>query len=146
MLATKNVHKKRYGRLRVESITGIPLMLEGLKGLYDSGEYSDFTVVFLCDCGRYMSTLDSEFKGQESCGVCSPADSIPPSVLAAGPGRPRKSGVSVTIQLRWPQATKLMQITNELDELERAVKQAVDEYLAYKVLAPMPEWWDGTLG
>lgn len=149
MLKPKNIKRKHWGKITVTDITGIPLMLPRADGtFYDSGDYSDFVCTLECDCGNVKRIKDSEFKGThtiECCDDCKAAASVKPMRSV---GRPKRVGVSVTIQLTWPQATELMRITKEAEDLERAAKQALEEYLAWKLLAPMPdnsdEWIDGT--
>lgn len=133
MLRPQNIKRNEWGKLLVKKCDRIPLMLEGLGGrMYDSGEDKDYLFTLECACGGTVTIKDSEFssyKRMPDCGGEVHKKEEKVEQIAPRPvGRPRKTGVSVTIQLSWPTAMKLIQLTQS-QELDEAVREALEQWL-----------------
>lgn len=161
MLRPRNITRKRWGKLSVIDYEGIPLMLPRLGGgEYDSGEERDYIFTVECDCGNRFKITDSEFVGiraVQSCTDCiakekelaeskeqaklakalikvKPPKEPKPSKELKPMGRPKQPGTTVSVKLSLQQMTKLAHHTGEQNEIEIALKLAVEEYIQLKDL------------
>lgn len=74
MFKPRNITKRRWGSLKVVNRERIPLMLQGLEGLYDSGEDEDYIFTLQCECGTVTVIKDSEFPGYQVMKHCGSED------------------------------------------------------------------------
>lgn len=155
MLKPRNITRKSWGKLVVIDYERVPLMLPRLGGgEYDSGEEKDYIFTIECECGNQFKMADSEFKGSRAISSCVDciakakelADAkaqakldralakVKPPKEPKPLGRPKQPGTPITIKLSLQQMTKLAQFTGEQNEIEVALKLAVEEYISLKEL------------